>query len=63
MFSIPKSVLLARLRKYLDLDIGFGDLSSSFIPEGEKGTAKKIAKTSGIVAGSEEATLLFEDVG
>ena len=63
MFSIPKSVLLARLRKYLDLDIGFGDLSSSFIPEGEKGTAKIIAKTSGIVAGSEEATLLFEDVG
>jgi len=54
---------LTRLRKYLDLDIGFGDLSSSFIPEGEKGAAKIIAKTSGIVAGSEEATLLFEDVG
>lgn len=63
MFTIPKSVLLVRLRKYLDMDIGYGDLSSSFIPKGEKGYAKIIAKTSGIVAGSEEATLLFEDVG
>jgi len=63
MFTIPKPVLLARLRKYLDMDIGYGDLSSSFIPEGEKGVAKIIAKTSGIVAGSEEASLLFEDVG
>ncbi len=63
MFTIPKPVLLARLRKYLDLDVGYGDLSSSFIPEGEKGNAKIITKTSGIVAGSEEATLLFEDVG
>ncbi len=63
MFTIPKSVLLVRLRKYLDMDIGYGDLSSSFIPKGEKGNAKIIAKTSGIVAGSEEATLLFEDVG
>ncbi len=63
MFSIPKPVLLARLRKYLDSDIGFGDLSSSFIPQNAKGMAKIIAKTPGIVAGSEEATLLFEDVG
>jgi len=63
MFSIPKPVLLARLRKYLNLDIGYGDLSSSFIPEREIGTAKIIAKTSGIIAGSEEATLLFEDGG
>ncbi len=63
MFSIPKPVLLARLRKYLDSDIGFGDLSSSFIPQNAKGMAKIIAKTPGIVAGAEEATLLFEDVG
>jgi len=63
MFTIPKPVLLARLRKYLDMDIGYGDLSSSFIPEGEKGVANIITKTSGIVAGSEEASLLFEDVG
>ncbi|MHA1717927.1 MAG: carboxylating nicotinate-nucleotide diphosphorylase [Promethearchaeota archaeon] len=65
MFSIPKPILLEQLRRYLDLDIGFGDLSSGFIPKEEIGKAKIISKSHvlGIVAGAEEANLLFEDAG
>ncbi|WP_457557760.1 carboxylating nicotinate-nucleotide diphosphorylase [Candidatus Harpocratesius sp.] len=60
-FPIPKSILLQKLRGFLNEDIGFGDITSSMIPVQEQGSAKIKAKSSGILAGMEEAQLLFED--
>ncbi|UYP47737.1 hypothetical protein NEF87_004022 [Candidatus Lokiarchaeum ossiferum] len=62
-FSIPKPLLLQKLRNYLNIDIGFGDLSSGLIPADSLRSARIFAKSSGIVAGAEEARLLFEDLG
>ncbi len=62
-FTIPKPLLLQKLRSYLDIDIGFGDLSSGVIPSDAIRSAKILAKSEGILAGAEEACLLFEDLG
>ena len=62
-FALPRAVLLQQLRAFLALDVGFGDLSSGMIPATTTGHATIITKSSGILAGAEEAALLFEDNG
>ncbi|MHA1777564.1 MAG: carboxylating nicotinate-nucleotide diphosphorylase [Promethearchaeia archaeon] len=62
-FPLPKSILLNKLRSYLEEDVGFGDITTSIIPATENGQAKIFAKSNGILAGLEEAALLFEDNG
>lgn len=62
-FTIPKPLLLQKLRHYLNIDIGFGDLSSGLIPTNTIRSARIFAKSDGIVAGAEEARLMFEDLG
>jgi nicotinate-nucleotide pyrophosphorylase (carboxylating) len=62
-FAIPKEILQDRLKGFLDQDIGFGDLSSSIIPADAKSSAKILAKSDGVIAGAEEAKILFEMIG
>lgn len=62
-FPLPKPILLEKLRNYLREDVGFGDITSSVIPANENREAEIIAKSTGILAGLEEAVLLFEDNG
>ena len=62
-FALPRAILLQRLRAFLALDVGFGDVSSGMIPATAVGHATIITKSDGILAGAEEAALLFEDNG
>lgn len=62
-YPIPKPILLQKLRNFLGEDIGYGDITSGIIPYAEEGKAKIFAKSSGIVAGIEEARHLFSDNG
>lgn len=59
-FAVPKAALIERLKQYLDIDIGFGDLTSGVIPSDARSKARIIVKSDGIVAGIEEAKALFE---
>ncbi|MHA1745247.1 MAG: carboxylating nicotinate-nucleotide diphosphorylase [Promethearchaeota archaeon] len=61
-FALPKIILLQQLRGFLALDVASGDLSSGMIPI-TAGHATISTKSSGILAGAEEAALLFEDNG
>lgn len=59
-FAVPRAALIERLKHYLDIDIGFGDLTSGVIPSDARSKARIMAKSDGIVAGVEEAKALFE---
>jgi nicotinate-nucleotide pyrophosphorylase (carboxylating) len=53
---LPKKVLEKKIRKFLEEDIGQGDITTSLtIPSGTIVEAKIIAKESGVIAGIEEA--------
>lgn len=58
--AYPKALLKAKLLALLDNDLGFGDLSSTQIPENATGEANIKAKSDGIIAGLEEAKIIFE---
>ena len=62
-FAIPRLVLKQKLIHFLNEDLINGDLSSGFIPETASAKAIIISKTPGIVAGLEEATILFQESG
>ncbi len=62
-FALPRAVLLQQLRAFLALDVASGDISSGMIPATATGHAMIITKSDGILAGAEEAALLFEDNG
>ncbi len=62
-FAIPREVLKQKVWKFIADDLIHGDLSSSFIPPDATAKAKIIAKSSGIIAGLEEAQLIFEESG
>ncbi|MBY9008102.1 MAG: carboxylating nicotinate-nucleotide diphosphorylase [Candidatus Lokiarchaeota archaeon] len=48
------------LKKFLEEDCYFNDISSEVIPENSLNTAKIISKSSGYISGLEEATVLFK---
>ncbi|MHA1520688.1 MAG: carboxylating nicotinate-nucleotide diphosphorylase [Promethearchaeota archaeon] len=60
-YPIPKSIILSKLRNFLQEDIGFGDITSGLIPHADSGIAVIKAKSEGILAGLEETRLLCED--
>ncbi len=53
-----------RLMKFLDEDVGFGDLTSDLlIPRGLKARGFIVVKGEGVIAGVEEAEALFRQLG
>jgi len=61
---VPRKILEEKLLRLLAEDVGQGDATSeAVVPCGLKTTAEIIAKTGGVVAGVEEATILAEALG
>lgn len=61
---LPKRVLEARLRRFLEEDVGQGDITTFLtVPENTEVVAEVVVKEGGIVAGIEEALILCEDLG
>ena len=57
-------VSLSYLLRFLEEDVPFGDVTSeTVIPEGTRARAVVIAKQDGVIAGVEEAKVLFEHFG
>ena len=62
--SLPRKLLLEKLRRFLEEDIGQGDLTTaSTIPSGTRAKARIALKEPGIIAGVEEVKILLEDMG
>lgn len=62
--SIPESILREKLRNFLEEDIGLGDITTeAIIPSGIKVHAQIIVKEPAVVAGLNEAKMIFEIVG
>ena len=58
---LPKKVLEEKIRKFLEEDVGQGDITTFLtIPSGTIVEAKIIAKESGVIAGIEEALAFLE---
>ncbi len=61
---LPRKVLEEKLRKFLEEDIGQGDITTSLtIPDDVIVVAEIFAKEKGIVAGLEEALVFLESLG
>jgi nicotinate-nucleotide pyrophosphorylase (carboxylating) len=61
---LPRKVLEDKLRRFLEEDVGQGDITTSLtIPEGTIAEAEVCAKETGIVAGVEEALVFLESFG
>jgi nicotinate-nucleotide pyrophosphorylase (carboxylating) len=61
---IPKRVLEEKLRRFVEEDVGQGDLTTLLtVPSGTTVEAKVLAKEAGVVAGIEEALVLLEYYG
>lgn len=61
---IPKKVLEEKFRKFVEEDVGQGDITTSLtIPSGTIVEAKILAKEDGIIAGIEEALMFLESFG
>jgi len=61
---MPRKVLEEKLRKFLEEDIGQGDITTSLtIPDNVIVVAEIFAKEKGIVAGLEEASVFLESLG
>jgi nicotinate-nucleotide pyrophosphorylase (carboxylating) len=61
---LPRKVLEEKLRKFLEEDIGQGDITTSLtIPDDVIVVAEIFAKENGIVAGLEEALVFLESLG
>lgn len=59
--SLPKKILEEKLRKFLEEDLGQGDLTTLVtVPSGTVVEAEIIAKEPGVIAGVEEALTLLE---
>ena len=61
---LPRKVLEDKLRRFLEEDVGQGDITTSLtIPENTIVESEVIAKEAGIVAGVEEALVFLESFG
>jgi len=61
---LPRKILKERIGKFLDEDLGQGDITSLIIvPSGTIVEAEIVAKDSGVIAGIEEALALLESFG
>lgn len=62
--SLPKKVLEEKLRKFLEEDLGQGDVTTLVtVPSGTVVEAEVTAKEPGVIAGLEEALTLLESFG
>jgi len=62
--SLPKRILEERFRRFVEEDIGHGDLTTLYtIPHRTIVEAEIIAKEKGIIAGLEEALMFLESFG
>ena len=62
--KIPRAVLQNILLKFIEEDVGFGDITTeNLIPLGIEAEAEIIAKENLVVAGIEEVKILFEIMG
>jgi nicotinate-nucleotide pyrophosphorylase (carboxylating) len=61
--AFPKELILDKLKAFLEMDIGFGDVSSTIIPPDAIADAEITAKSTGVVAGVEEVMLLCHHFG
>ena len=61
---LPRKILKERIGKFLEEDLGQGDITSLIIvPSGTIVEAEIVAKDSGVIAGIEEALVLLESFG
>jgi len=61
---LPKKVLEEKLRKFLEEDVGQGDITTLLtVPSGTVVEAEAVAKEPGVIAGIEEALTLLESFG
>ena len=61
---LPKKVLEEKLRKFLEEDVGQGDITTLLtVPSGTIIEAEVVAKEPGVIAGIEEALTLLESFG
>jgi len=62
--SLPKEILREKFRKFVEEDVGHGDVTTFYaIPPGTVVEAEIIAKEKGIIAGLEEALAFAETFG
>ncbi len=61
---IPKNILREKLRKFVEEDVGQGDITTWFtVPSGTIVEAEVLVKEPGVLAGIEEALILLESFG
>lgn len=61
---LPKKILQDKLRKFLEEDIGQGDITTTLtVPPGTVVEAEVVAKEAGIIAGMKEAETFLESLG
>ena len=59
--KLPKEMLKKRILEYIEEDIGYGDITSNFIPnKNDIIEARVILREDGIISGIEEASIVFE---
>lgn len=62
--AIPRKLMEEKLRRFLEEDVGLGDLTTiCTVPSGATAKAQIILKEPGVIAGLEEATILLEGLG
>jgi len=54
---------MSRMEEYLREDVGFGDITSDILVKDEVGSARIVSNEEGILAGLEEATEIFKELG
>jgi nicotinate-nucleotide pyrophosphorylase (carboxylating) len=64
MMFLPEKILEKKIRKFLEEDIGQGDITTLLtVPKGIVAEAEVVAKEEGVVAGLEEVSAFLESLG
>ncbi|NVM03148.1 MAG: carboxylating nicotinate-nucleotide diphosphorylase [Candidatus Helarchaeota archaeon] len=59
--ELPKTILKRIIKEFLEVDVGFGDITTNtLIPDNIQATAEIKARENGVVAGIQEAIMVFE---